>query len=116
MLIFQSFLFPQLILEQLQPEIENLVTKPLEEAIITISGIEKLQSRSRKDTSQITIQLYQGIDAKHVEQQVRDKINQTKSAIPEDINESVIRHVDPSDQPILTIRRALHQELVWEKC
>jgi HAE1 family hydrophobic/amphiphilic exporter-1 len=84
-------------------EIETLVTKPLEEEISTVSGIKKLSSRSQKDSSQIIIQLYQGSDIRHIEQQVRDKINQARDKLPEDIKEPVIRRVDPSDQPIVTV-------------
>ena len=84
-------------------EIENLVTKPLEEEISTVSGIKKLLSRSLKDTSQIIVQLYQNTDIKYAEQQIRDKINQAKSRLPEDIKEPVIRRVDPADQPVLTV-------------
>ena len=32
-------------------EVENLVTKPLEDGIITIAGIKKISSNSSKDTS-----------------------------------------------------------------
>jgi HAE1 family hydrophobic/amphiphilic exporter-1 len=84
-------------------EIESLVTKPLEEEISTVSGIKKLSSKSLKDTSQIIVQLYQGVDLKYAEQQVRDKINQARSKLPEDIKEPVIRRLDPSDQPVLTV-------------
>lgn len=84
-------------------EIESLVSKPLEEEISTVSGIKKLMSRSLKDTSQIIVQLYQNTDIKYAEQQIRDKINQARPKLPEDIKEPVIRRVDPSDQPVLTI-------------
>lgn len=84
-------------------EIESLVTKPLEEEISTVSGIKKLLSRSLKDTSQIIVQLNQNIDIKYAEQQIRDKINQARPKLPEDIKEPIIRRVDPADQPILTI-------------
>ena len=84
-------------------EIESLVSKPLEEEISTVSGIKKLMSRSLKDTSQIIVQLYQNTDIKYAEQQIRDKINQARPKLPEDIKEPVIRRVDPSDQPVLTV-------------
>ena len=84
-------------------EIESLVSKPLEEEISTVSGIKKLMSRSLKDTSQIIVQLYQNTDIKYAEQQIRDRINQARAKLPEDIKEPVIRRVDPSDQPVLTI-------------
>jgi len=84
-------------------EIETAVSKPLEEEISTIAGIKKLTSRSLQDTSQVIITFYQGTDMKYAEQQVRDKINQAKPKLPDDIKEPIIRKIDPSDQPIMTI-------------
>lgn len=84
-------------------EIESLVSKPLEEEISTVSGIKKLFSRSMKDTSQVIVQLYSSVDIKYAEQQIRDKINQARDKLPEDIKEPVIRRVDPADQPIITV-------------
>jgi HAE1 family hydrophobic/amphiphilic exporter-1 len=84
-------------------EIESLVTKPLEEEISTISGIKKLSSKSLKDNSQIIVQLYQGVDVRYAEQQIRDKINQARPKLPEEIKEPIIRRVNPADQPVLTV-------------
>jgi len=84
-------------------QIETAVSKPLEEEISTIAGIKKLTSRSLQDTSQVIITFYQDTDMKYAEQQVRDKINQAKPKLPDDIKEPIIRKIDPSDQPIMTI-------------
>ncbi len=84
-------------------QIETAVSKPLEEEISTIAGIKKLTSRSLQDTSQVIITFYQDTDMKYAEQQVRDKINQAKHKLPDDIKEPIIRKIDPSDQPIMTI-------------
>ncbi|MFT6076919.1 MAG: HAE1 family hydrophobic/amphiphilic exporter-1, partial [Rickettsiales bacterium] len=84
-------------------EVETAITKPLEGEISTISGIKKLTSKSLQDTSQIVITFNQGTDMKYAEQKVRDKINQTKPRLPDDISEPIIRKIDPSDQPILTV-------------
>ena len=72
-------------------QIETAVTKPLEEEISTIAGIKKLNSKSLKDTSQVVVTFFQGTDMKYAEQQVRDKINQAKPRLPEDIKEPIIR-------------------------
>jgi HAE1 family hydrophobic/amphiphilic exporter-1 len=90
-------------------EIESLVTKPIEEQVSTVSGIKKVTSRSLKDTSHVVVNLYSGTDIKYAEQQIRDKINQVKSKLPDDAKEPVIRRVDPSDQPVMTI--ALNADL-----
>ncbi len=83
-------------------EIEALVTKPLEEQVSKVAGIKNVTSKSLKDTSQIVVNLYQGTDIKYAEQQIRDKVNQAKPKLPEDINEPIIRRIDPADQPIIT--------------
>lgn len=90
-------------------EIEALITKPLEEQVSTVSGIKRVSSKSLKDTSQIIVSLFQGTDIKYAEQQVRDKINQAKAKLPDDVKEPVIRRIDPSDQPVMTI--ALNADL-----
>ncbi|MBM3579291.1 MAG: efflux RND transporter permease subunit [Alphaproteobacteria bacterium] len=83
-------------------EIEMLVSKPIEDRISTVSGIKRLSSRSLKDTSQIIVTLFSGVDIKYAEQQIRDKINQVRGVLPDDIEEPVIRRIDPSDQPVIT--------------
>jgi hydrophobic/amphiphilic exporter-1 (mainly G- bacteria), HAE1 family len=84
-------------------EIEQLITKPIEERVSTISSIKRVTSRSMKDVSQVIINFQQGTDMRYAEQQVRDKLNQVRNQLPEEINEPVIRRIDPSDQPIMTI-------------
>ncbi len=84
-------------------EIETLVSKPLEEEISSVSGIKTITSRSLKDTSQVIITFYDNIDIKYAEQQVRDRVNQAKPRLPEDVKEPIIRRIDPADQPIMTI-------------
>jgi hydrophobic/amphiphilic exporter-1 (mainly G- bacteria), HAE1 family len=84
-------------------EIESLITKPLEEEISTISGIKRLTSRSMQDSSRIIINFFQGVDIKYAEQQIRDKVNQARGKLPDDIREPVIRQFDPDDQEIMTI-------------
>ena len=83
-------------------EIESLVSKPLEDNIATVSGIKRLSSRNMKDVSQIIITLFQDTDIKDAEQQIRDKINQTRPLLPDDIKEPIIRRIDPADQPVVT--------------
>ncbi|MSP33407.1 MAG: efflux RND transporter permease subunit [Rickettsiales bacterium] len=84
-------------------EIETLVSKPLEEEISSVSGIKTITSKSLKDTSQVIITFNDNVDIKYAEQQVRDRVNQAKPKLPLDVKESIIRRLDPADQPILTI-------------
>ncbi len=84
-------------------EIESLVTKPLEEEISSVSGIKTITSKSLKDASQVIVTFYDDVDIKYAEQQVRDRVNQAKPRLPDDVGDSIIRRLDPADQPIMTI-------------
>jgi HAE1 family hydrophobic/amphiphilic exporter-1 len=42
-------------------------------------------------------------DVKYAEQQIRDRVGATKGKLPNDVKESIIRRIDPSDQPVLQL-------------
>lgn len=82
-------------------EIETLVTKPLEDEISTLSGIKRLSSINQEGNSTVIAEFTLETDVKFAEQQIRDRVSGTKSKLPKDIDEPVIRRVDPADQPIV---------------
>ncbi len=84
-------------------EIESLISKPLEEEISTISGLKTVTSKSARGISEIITEFNQGVDIKYAEQQIRDKVNQTRSKMPKDIDEPSIIRADPSSEPIMSI-------------
>lgn len=84
-------------------EIETLISKPIEEEISAISGMKRLTSKSLEGVSQVVAEFNQGVDVKYAEQQVRDKVGVAKAKIPREAKEPLIRKMDPSDQPILTL-------------
>lgn len=84
-------------------EIETLVTKPLEDEISTLSGIKRLTSANSEGFSQVVAEFTLETDVKYAEQQIRDRVGATKSKLPIDIKEPVIRRIDPSDQPIVIL-------------
>ncbi len=75
----------------------------LEDAINNISGIKQLISDSTEGRSQIVVEFTQETDIKYAEQQVRDKISNIKRKLPDAAEDSVIRHMDPADKPILIL-------------
>ena len=84
-------------------EIETLITKPIEEEMTTISGVKRLTSKSLEGMSQVVIEFESGVDIKYAEQQVRDKVATAKTKLPDDAKDPIVRRIDPSDQPIVTI-------------
>jgi HAE1 family hydrophobic/amphiphilic exporter-1 len=84
-------------------EIETLVTKPLEDELASVSGIKTLSSISQEGVSIVIVEFSLTMDIKYAEQQVRDRVAKVKNKLPEDADESIIRRVDPADQPIMMV-------------
>lgn len=84
-------------------EIETLVSKPLEDELSTLPGIKRLSSISQEGVSQVIAEFNLEVDIKFAEQQVRDRVGATKRMLPKEVDEPVIRRLDPSDQPIMIL-------------
>ena len=81
-------------------EIENLISKPLEEALGTVSNVETIRSTSKADHSMVMIQFADGTDIDMVSIDVREVIDRTKSSLPEDAGEPSIIKMDMNAKPI----------------
>jgi HAE1 family hydrophobic/amphiphilic exporter-1 len=104
--LFPDVTFPIVTVTTVYPgagpsEIELLVSKPVEEELSGIAGAKVIRSINRESVSQVIAEFNLEIDIKYAEQQVRDRVSSVKSKLPDDIEEPVIRKVDPSAQPIM---------------
>ncbi|MBC7429252.1 MAG: efflux RND transporter permease subunit [Bacteriovorax sp.] len=84
-------------------EVETLVSKVYEEELSNVPGLKKLSSQNLEAVSVIIAEFNLDVDIKYAEQQVRDKVAAARKKLPNDIDEPVIRKIDPADQPIITI-------------
>lgn len=84
-------------------EIENLIAKPLENEISTISGIKRLNSIAQEGVGIIVAEFNLSTDIKYAEEQIKTAVTRAKRELPQDIEEPTIRRVDPADQPILMV-------------
>ncbi len=84
-------------------EVETLISKPLEDELSTLPGIKRLSSVSQEGVSQVIAEFTLETDIKFAEQQIRDRVGGAKRFLPKDIDEPVIRRLDPSDQPIMIL-------------
>lgn len=81
--------------------VESQITKPLEDALAGIEGIETITSISRQELSQITIKFKLSRDPDNAAADVRDRVSRTRGNIPRDAQESIISKVEADAQPIL---------------
>lgn len=83
-------------------DMENLVTRPLEKNIKSISGVKKITSRSVQDFSAIIVEFNTGIEIKDAKQKVNDAVDKTKKDLPTDPSfiEPSVMEIDLSEIPI----------------
>lgn len=81
-------------------DMEKLVSKPIEEELGSLNGLDKLYSQNVEGASIVTLAFKIGTDIKDMEQQIRQRLGNIRNKLPDDINEPVIRRFDPADQPI----------------
>lgn len=84
-------------------EVETSVTKPLEEIINTIEGIEELSSSSREGVSSITAQFFLERNRDLAAQDVRDKVNSVLSRLPPAAETPIIDKFEADAAPVLTV-------------
>ncbi len=84
-------------------EIETEVTKILEDAVATISGVQKVSSQNMESVSVLSVEFSLKTDLNFAEQEVRAKVTNALRELPDDIDAPVIRKVSPSDAPIMNI-------------
>ena len=84
-------------------EVESQLTKPIEEAVNSIAGIDELRTTSNQGNSNtnITFTLEKPIDV--AVQDVRDKIGPIVNKFPNNAGPPVIQKNDPDSSPILTL-------------
>lgn len=81
-------------------DVETLVTKPIEEGVATVKGIEKISSTSKQGASIVTVEFGWDKDMDLAETEVRRNMEMV-TTLPEDSTEPMIFAMDPSMQPIV---------------
>lgn len=106
--LFPNITFPIVSVSTLYPgagpaEVETLVSRVLEEEMSTVTGIKTLRSTNSEGLSMVIAEFTLETDIKYAEQQIRDRVSSAKRKLPKDIEEPVIRRIDPADQPIVIL-------------
>ncbi|TVQ30550.1 MAG: efflux RND transporter permease subunit [Wenzhouxiangella sp.] len=85
-------------------EVERLITRPLEEVLSTMSGIQRMNSNSSQNSASIFMFFGWDVDmaAKGVE--ARDKIDGIRHLLPDDLERVFVRKFTNVDEPVLGLR------------
>jgi len=87
------------------PEVvETDVSKPLEYAVNTVSGVKRIYSNSREGQSQVFVEFRQGTEITRAIQDARDKIALVRSGFPRDVKDPQVLRVDIEDnRPMVSL-------------
>lgn len=88
--------------------IESQVTKPLEDSISGIEGVDIVTSISRSESSQITVRFKLEKNPDNAAADVRDRVARVRGRLPTAVDEPVVAKVEADAQP--TLRMAFTSE------
>jgi HAE1 family hydrophobic/amphiphilic exporter-1 len=105
---FPDVSFPVVVVQTEYPgaspeNVEEEVTRRVEEAVNTISGIKTLSSRSYEGLSVVIIEFDLSVDPKLAAQDVREKIALIRSGFRDEIKEPRVSRFNPDDFPIVSV-------------
>ncbi|MDD2610710.1 MAG: efflux RND transporter permease subunit [Giesbergeria sp.] len=81
--------------------IESQVTKPLEDSIAGIDGVDVITSISRAERSQISVRFRLEKDADNAAAEVRDRTARVRNRLPDNVDEPVIAKVEADAFPVM---------------
>ena len=85
-------------------DIETLITLPIERKLKGLKDVEEIRSVSAEGSSMITIEFTPKVDINNALQWVRDKVDQAKGDLPDDLeNDPSILEINLSEFPILML-------------
>jgi len=82
---------------------ESAVADTVEDAVMSVDGIQRVQSISQQGMTQVTIQFNLDQDINAALEQVQTRLSQAQKTLPQTIDPPVITKTNPADQPIIWI-------------
>lgn len=92
-------------------EVERDITRVLEEALATMSGIDEVHSSSSQDGAEIELNMKWGENSATKSLEAREKIDSVRHLLPKDVERVFIQQFSTADMPVLNIRISSEREL-----
>ena len=84
-------------------DIEQQVTKKLEGAVAGLSGLDTLQSTSSENMAMLVIRFTNDTDMDQAMTDLRDKVSQVKSQLPDDASDPTVMSIDIDSMPVVSV-------------
>lgn len=92
-------------------EIERLITRPLEEALATVTGIKQMRSWSNENSAEVSLEFKweENINSKSIE--VRERLDSIRHLLPKDVERVLVFQFNTNDMPIFQLRISSERDL-----
>ncbi len=84
-------------------EMEELVTRPIEQAVSAVAGLERLDSTSQEGSSRVTLNFAWGTNLNAAADDVRSRIDRIRARLPEEADAPIIFKFDSTSMPIMGV-------------
>ena len=84
-------------------EMEELVTRPIEQAMSAVAGLERLESTSSEGSSRVTLNFAWGTDLNEAADDVRNRLDRVRGRLPEEADAPVMFKFDANAMPIMGV-------------
>lgn len=84
-------------------EVENIVTRNIENAIATVNNIKEIQSYSSEGSSIVIAEFNTDTDMDFATLQMREKVDMIKRMLPSEVEAPMVMKLDPSMMPVLNL-------------
>jgi HAE1 family hydrophobic/amphiphilic exporter-1 len=84
-------------------EMEELVTRPVEQAVSAVPGLTRVQSQSSEGNSQVQLNFEWGADLSEAADEVRTRVDRMRNRLPEDAEPPTIFKFDSNTVPVMQI-------------
>lgn len=106
--LFPNFNFPMFMVQVTYPgaspsEVENSVTKNVEDALAGVPGVQNIQSYSSEGSSFVMVELEQGTDADNSVNEASRLVRSIRSELPKSVQEPSVVKFKMNDMPIVML-------------
>jgi hydrophobic/amphiphilic exporter-1 (mainly G- bacteria), HAE1 family len=87
-------------------EIEELITRPIEQAVAAVAGVESVNSFSSEGIGNVRVSFSWGVDIDVAANDLRDRLDRISHLLPDEVNRPQVRKFDISATPVLILGAA----------
>ncbi|ALI98553.1 efflux RND transporter permease subunit [Rufibacter tibetensis] len=106
---FPDIVIPTMIVTTVYPgtspsDMENLVTRPIEKQIKSLSGVKRVTSTSMQDFAMINVEFNTDVDVEVGKQRVKDAVDKAQTDLPTDLPQAPnVQEISFSEMPIMYV-------------